>query len=53
MTDGVLQSAQVNDFIGAGMVIAGVAWSWYQKKGQAEINAAFKTLTSNVKKSGK
>ena len=53
VTDGVLQSTQVNDFVGAGMVIAGIAWSWYQKKGQAEINAAFKTLTANVKKSAK
>lgn len=53
VTDGVLQSTQVNDFVGAGMVIAGIAWSWYQKQGQAEINAAFKTLTANVKKSSK
>lgn len=52
VTGGVLQSSQVTDFVGAGMILAGVAWSWYEKKGQAEINAAFKTLTSNVKKSG-
>ena len=39
VTDGVMQSSEMNGFIGAGMVIAGIAWSWYQKVGQAELVA--------------
>ena len=49
VASGGIQSSQVSDFVGAGMVLVGIAWSWYQKKGQADINAAFKTLTANIK----
>lgn len=34
---GYMQSSQTADFIGGGMVIAGIAWSWWQKEGQAEV----------------
>lgn len=33
---GYLQSSQTEQFIGAGMLVVGIAWSWWQKKGQAE-----------------
>ena len=49
VASGVIQSSQVSDLVGAGMVLAGIAWSWWQKKGQADVNAAFKVLTANVK----
>jgi hypothetical protein len=49
VASGVIQSSQVSDLVGAGMVLAGIAWSWWQKKGQSDINAAFKVLTANVK----
>lgn len=32
---GYLQSSGLDGFVGAGMVVAGVAWSWWQKSGQA------------------
>jgi hypothetical protein len=32
----------VESFVGAGMVIAGVAWSWWQKQGHAAALAAAK-----------
>lgn len=39
VTDGVIQSSDVAGFVGAGMVLAGIAWSWYQKVGQAHLLA--------------
>ena len=39
VTDGVMQQGETTGFVGAGMVIAGVAWSWYQKVGQAQLLA--------------
>jgi hypothetical protein len=36
---GYLQSSATEGFIGAGMLIAGVAWSWWQKSGQAALAA--------------
>lgn len=39
VTDGVIQQGEMTGFVGAGMVIAGVAWSWYQKVGQARLLA--------------
>lgn len=44
VTDGVLQSSEVTGFIGAGMVVAGAGWSWYQKVGQAKIAALLKKV---------
>ena len=49
VASGVIQSSQVSDLVGAGMVLAGIAWSWWQKKGQSDVTAAFKVLTANVK----
>jgi hypothetical protein len=37
VAQGVMHSSDVNGFVGAGMVIAGVAWSWWQKVGQAAV----------------
>lgn len=34
VADGYLQSSGTADFVGGGMVLAGVAWSWWQKVGQ-------------------
>jgi hypothetical protein len=47
VTDGVIQSSDVNGFVGAGMVVAGVAWSWWNKVGQAEVGALLKKLTAS------
>lgn len=32
---GYMNSSSTTDFVGGGMVIAGVLWSWWQKEGQA------------------
>jgi len=32
---GYMSSSSTADFVGGGMVLAGVAWSWWQKEGQA------------------
>lgn len=34
---GYLQSSQSQAFVGAGMLIIGVAWSWWQKTGRAAL----------------
>jgi hypothetical protein len=36
---GYLQSGDSTAFIGAGMVFAGIAWSWWQKEGQEKFIA--------------
>jgi len=36
---GYLSSSDASAFVGGGMVIAGVAWSWWQKEGQAKFVA--------------
>lgn len=35
VADGLIQSSQTDDFVGAGLFLAGVAWAWWQKYGQA------------------
>lgn len=35
VTGGYMSSSSTADFVGGGMVIAGVLWSWWQKEGQA------------------
>ena len=40
--------AGVQSFVGASMVIVGVAWSWWQKYGQAKALAEVKKLVSVV-----
>jgi hypothetical protein len=37
VAQGVMHSSEVNGFVGSGMVLAGVAWSWWQKVGQAAL----------------
>lgn len=32
--------AGVQEFVGAGLVLLGIAWSWWQKRGQAQVLAA-------------
>lgn len=36
---GYMQSSDTSAFIGGGMVVAGVVWSWWQKEGQAKFIA--------------
>lgn len=42
VSSGIIQSDEVNTFVGAGMVFAGIISSWWQKRGQAEVVAALK-----------
>lgn len=44
---GYLDSNGVQGFVGAGMLIGGVFWSWWQKRGQALAQAA---LAAEVQK---
>lgn len=46
VTAGYMQSGDMQAFIGGGMVIAGVAWSWWQKRGQAQVADALKKVTA-------
>ena len=56
VTSGVINSGEVQGFVGAGMVLLGIAWSWWNKKGQAMMAdqvkrlTATKVLTPEVKK---
>jgi len=47
VTGGYMDSSQTSAFVGGGMVIAGVAWSWWQKEGQAKTAALLKKLTAS------
>lgn len=40
VASGYMQSSDTAAFIGGGMVIAGMLWSWWQKEGQAKVLAA-------------
>jgi hypothetical protein len=42
---GYIDSAQVAGFVGGGMIVAGAAWSWWQKSGQAQLADLLKSLT--------
>lgn len=46
VTSGYMQSGEMQTFIGGGMVLAGVLWSWWQKRGQAEVAALLKKVTA-------
>lgn len=48
VANGYMQSSQTSDFIGGGMVIAGIAWSWWQKEGQAEVAELLKKVTKKA-----
>ena len=39
VSSGYMQSNDMSAFIGGGMVVAGVAWSWWQKEGQRRVVA--------------
>lgn len=47
-THGYLGSGNVEQFVGAGMIILGVGWSWWQKSGQAAVSAKLGRLTTHV-----
>ncbi len=34
VANGIIMGNQTNDFIGSGLFLAGVAWSWWQKHNQ-------------------
>jgi len=34
VSSGYINSSEASGLVGSGMVLAGVAWSWWQKKGQ-------------------
>lgn len=36
---GYMQSSDMTAFVGGGMVVAGVLWSWWQKEGQVKFIA--------------
>lgn len=44
---GYIQSSDTSAFVGGGMVLAGIAWSWWQKSGQAQTAALLKKLTAS------
>ena len=37
VTHGVMNESHTQEFLGAGMAAAGVAWSWWQKSGHAAV----------------
>lgn len=43
---GYMQSSDTAAFIGGGMVVAGMAWSWWQKRGQALVADELNRLRS-------
>ena len=46
VSSGVIQSSEVQGFVGADMVLAGIAWSWWQKRGQAQVAEMLKRVTA-------
>ncbi len=44
---GYLGSSGTEQFIGAGMMLAGVGWSWWQKSGQAQVADLLKKVTGH------
>lgn len=47
---GYMQSSDTAAFVGGGMVVAGMIWSWWQKEGQAEVSALLKKVTATKTK---
>lgn len=45
---GYLQSSGISDFVGAGMVFAGIGWSWWDKKGRNQVAALLKKTTGKA-----
>jgi hypothetical protein len=48
VTGGYLQSSELSDFIGAGMIFAGIAWSWWQKRGAQDVANLLKKVTGKA-----
>jgi hypothetical protein len=46
VANGTIQSSQSQQFIGAAMFFVGIAWSWWQKSGQAEVQDMLKKMTA-------
>lgn len=44
---GYMQSSDTSAFVGSGMLLAGIVWSWWQKVGQAQTTALLKKLTAS------
>jgi len=44
VTHGVMSDSGTQEFIGAGMAAAGIAWSWWQKSGHAAVAADIANL---------
>jgi hypothetical protein len=45
---GIIDNTEVSAFVGAGMCLAGIAWSWWQKRGQAAIIADLKRFRDMI-----
>jgi hypothetical protein len=41
---GYMESSETSAFVGGGMVVLGVLWSWWQKRGQAMVAAELAKL---------
>jgi hypothetical protein len=41
---GYMQSSDMAGFVGGGMLIAGIAWSWWNKRGQSLVQAELAKL---------
>lgn len=46
VTGGYMQSSEMTAFVGGGMVVAGIIWSWWQKRGQAIVADMLKKVTA-------
>lgn len=51
VTHGVISAGQTETVVGAVMVLAGVAWSWWQKQGQANVVAELAKMSGRASKS--
>lgn len=45
---GYLMSSESEQFIAAGMLLTGLFWSWYQKRGQALVQAELEKLKTGA-----
>lgn len=48
VAEGVIKDSDTTMFVGAGMALAGVAWSWWQKVGQAKALEELKNFKAMV-----
>lgn len=47
VTHGYMASSGTEQFVSAGLFLAAIVWSWWQKSGQAQITALLKKLTGH------